>query len=127
MNRLSRWICYGLAFAILLGTAGDASARLNSGMFRRYMQQQYQMQQQYMMMEQKMMQEAMMRQAAMEKQRHDTLAKASKARSDKEEEHRQYLIAKRKADQATRASAAPTDQSTPKKSATPADQSTPKK
>ena len=114
MNRSSCWICYGLASAILLGSAGDASARLNSGMFRRYMQQQQKMQQQYMQMEQKMMMEAMARQAAMEKQRRETLAKASKARSDKEEEHRQYLISKRKSEQAARATSTQ-DASTPKK------------
>ena len=95
-------VCLLLACAIVFGLADSASARINSGAFRRYMQQQQKAQAQMMQMEQKAMQQEMMRQAAIEKQRRENQAKASKARHDKEEQHRQDLINKRKAEQATR-------------------------
>jgi hypothetical protein len=95
-------VCLLLACAVVLGLAESASARISSGTFRRYMQQQQKAQTQMMQQEQKAMQQAMMRQAAIEKQRKENLAKASKARHDKEEQHRQDLINKRKAEQATR-------------------------
>ena len=66
------------------------------------MQQQQKVQQQYMQMQQKAMMAAMARQAAIEKQKHDNIVKASKARHDKEEQHRQDAIAKRKAEQAAK-------------------------
>jgi predicted Holliday junction resolvase-like endonuclease len=95
-------VCLFLACAIVFGLVDSASARINSGAFRRYMQQQQKAQTQMMQMEQKAMQQEMMRQAAIEKQRRENQAKASKARHDKEEQHRQDLINKRKAEQATR-------------------------
>lgn len=106
MNRpQSRLICSLFACTLVIALSDSASARINSGTFRRYMQQQQKAQTQMLQMEQKAMQEAMMRQAAIEKQRRENLAKASKARHDKEEQHRQDLINKRKADQQTRTAA----------------------
>jgi len=104
-----RWMCCGLICLIVLGTAQDASARYNSGAFRRYMQAQQKQQQQVMQMQQKVMAEAMQRQAAMEKLKRDNLAKASKARHDKEEQHRQDMIAKRKAEQALKTTESASD------------------
>lgn len=97
-----RWMSCGLICLFLLGTSSDAWARYNSGAFRRYMQQQQKQQQQMMQMQQKVMMEAMARQAAIDKAKRDNLAKASKARHDKEEQHRQEMIAKRKAEQANK-------------------------
>lgn len=97
-----RWVSCGLLCLFLLGTTSDAWARYNSGAFRRYMQQKQKQQQQMMQMQQKVMMEAMARQAAIDKAKRDNLAKASKARHDKEEQHRQEMIAKRKAEQANK-------------------------
>ena len=80
----------------------EATARISSGTFRRYMQQQQQAQTKMMQMQQKAMQEAMARQAAYEKALRERRAAASKARHDKEEQHRQDLINKRKAESETR-------------------------
>ena len=91
-----------LACAFVVGSTTQASARINSGAFRRYMQTQQKAQTQMMQAQQKMMQQEMARQMAIEKQRRENIAKASKARHDKEEQHRQDLINKRKAEQATR-------------------------
>ncbi len=97
-----RWVSCGLICLFLLATTSEAWARYNSGAFRRYMQQQQKQQQQMMQMQQKVMMEAMARQAAIDKAKRDNLAKASKARHDKEEQHRQEMIAKRKAEQANK-------------------------
>lgn len=91
-----------LACAFVVGSTTPASARINSGAFRRYMQNQQKAQTQMMQAQQKMMQQEMARQMAIEKQRRENIAKASKARHDKEEQHRQDMINKRKAEQATR-------------------------
>jgi flagellar biosynthesis protein FliP len=96
----SRWVVYGLVGALMLCVSQDASARYGSSQFRRYMQQQSKAQQQVLQAQQKVMMEVMARQAAIEKQRRENVAKASKARHDKEEQHRQDLIAKRRAEQA---------------------------
>lgn len=100
-----KWMSCGLICLFLLGTSTDAWARYNSGAFRRYAQQQQKQQQQMMQMQQKVMMEAMARQAAIDKVKRDNIAKASKARHDKEEQHRQDMIAKRKAEQASKAAA----------------------
>ena len=112
MNR-SSWICSGLVCSILFASSGVASARSGYGAFRNYMQQQQKANQQMLQVQQKAMMEAMARQAAIEKQKRDNIAKAHKARSEKEEQHRQDLISKRKAESAAKGSA-PRDKTPPK-------------
>lgn len=114
MNQtIKRWMCGSLVCAILLCSSGEAWARrgYSSGAYRQYVklrQQSMKQQQQVMQMQQKAMKEAIVRQAAIEKQKRDNIAKASKARHDKEEQHRQEAIAKRKAEQAAKGTESPT-------------------
>ena len=108
MNQtIKNWMCCGFVCAILLCSSGDAWARrgYSSGAYRQYMklqQQSMKQQQQAMQMQQKAMMAAIARQAAIEKQKRENIAKASKARHDKEEQHRQEAIARRKAEQAAK-------------------------
>ena len=107
MNQSSkRWVSCGLVCAMLLCASGDAWAGRgggSSGSMQKYMKQQ----QQAMQMQQKAMMEAMARQAAIQKQIRDNYSKASKARHEKEDQHRQDAIEKRKAEQATKGTDTP--------------------
>ena len=99
----TKWLSLGLVVVVLAGSTNTALARRGSrSAFNRYMQQQRNAQRQILQMEQRAMMEAMARQAAIEKQKRENLAKASKARHDKEEQHRQEMIDKRKAEQASK-------------------------
>ena len=113
MNQtIQRWVCGGIVCAVLLCSSGDAWARrgYSSGAYRQYVklqQQSMKQQQQVMQMQQKAMMAAIARQAAIDKQKRDNIAAASKARHDKEEQHRQDAIAKRKAEQAAKGTESP--------------------
>lgn len=108
MNQsVSRFLCLGLICAILFGSVPIASARYNSSGYRRFVQQQQKVNQQAMQMQQKMMMAEMARLAAIEKKKKEMISAASKARHDKEEQHRQDMIAKRKAENATRSTETP--------------------
>jgi hypothetical protein len=105
MRRIyAKSVLFGLMCLVIASSTSPAWARYGSSAFRRYIQQQQKMQQQVMQMEQKAMMEAMQREAAFEQKRRENIQKASKARHDKEEQHRQEMIAKRKAEQAAKES-----------------------
>ena len=106
MNQsIKRRVTCCVVCALVLCLSGDAWAArgYSSGSMQKYMKQQ----QQAMQMQQKAMQEAMARQAAIDKQVRENYSKASKARHEKEEQHRQDAIAKRKAEQATKGTDSP--------------------